>query len=142
MLKFKSNIELEEEIEKLNKSENYIWLVRIIEEQISREKDKNKVKKLKKELKDAVKKTQKNMKSFTQEVKFTKKQVDSIIEYFTKNVKNDPKNANGYDSLGDAYKAKGDKANAIKNYKKALTLNPAANIKAASEASLKELWAM
>lgn len=84
MLKFKSNIELEEEIEKLNKSENYIWLVRIIEEQISREKDKNKVKKLKKELKDAVKKTQKNMKSFTQEVKFTKKQVDSIIEYFTK----------------------------------------------------------
>lgn len=70
------------------------------------------------------------------------KQNDKAIEYFKMNVENDPTNANGYDSLGDGYKAKGDKENAIKNYKKALTLNPAANIKAASEASLKELGAL
>jgi tetratricopeptide (TPR) repeat protein len=69
-------------------------------------------------------------------------QYEKAIEYFLKNVKKDPKSANGFDSLGDAYKAKGDKVNAIKNYKKALSLNPAANVKAASEASLKELGAM
>ncbi|PHR70323.1 MAG: hypothetical protein COA67_08435 [Lutibacter sp.] len=69
------------------------------------------------------------------------KNYDRAVKVFMKNVKNDPTNANGYDSLGDAYKAKGDKKNAIKNYKKALTLNPAANVKAASEASLKELGA-
>jgi len=67
------------------------------------------------------------------------KQFDKAIEYFKKNVKNDPTNANGYDSLGDGYKANGEKELAIKNYKKALSLNPAANVKAASEASLKEL---
>ncbi len=70
------------------------------------------------------------------------KQYDEAIKYFKMNVKNDPKNENGYDSLGDVYKAKGDKANAIKNHKKALILNPLANIKVASEASLKELGAM
>lgn len=69
----------------------------------------------------------------------TAKQYNKAIEYFKKNVKSDPENANGYDSLGDGYKANGEKEKAIKNYKKALTLNPAANVKAASEASLKEL---
>ncbi len=70
------------------------------------------------------------------------RQYEKAIEYFLKNVKNDPTNANSYDSLGDGYKAKGDKANAIKNYKKALSLNPPAKVKAASEASLRELGAM
>lgn len=70
------------------------------------------------------------------------KQYDKAIEYFKKNVMSDSKNANSYDSLGDAYKAKGDKKSAIKSYKKALKLNPAANVKAASEASLKALGAM
>jgi tetratricopeptide (TPR) repeat protein len=69
-------------------------------------------------------------------------QNEKAIKYFKMNVKNDPTNANGYDSLGDGYKGKGDKANAIKNYKKALTLSPVANVKAASEASLKELGAL
>lgn len=69
-------------------------------------------------------------------------QYDKAIKYFKMNVKNDSTNANGYDSLGDGYKGKGDKENAIKNYKKALTLNPAANVKAASEASLKALGAL
>lgn len=64
------------------------------------------------------------------------------VKYFKMNVENNPEVANGYDSLGDGYKALGDKENAIKNYKKALTLNPPANVKAASEASLKELGAM
>ena len=67
---------------------------------------------------------------------------ERAIKYFKQNVENNPENANGYDSLGDGYKAIGDKNNAIKNYKKALTLNPAANVKAASEASLKELGAL
>lgn len=67
------------------------------------------------------------------------KQFDKAIEFFSKNVKNDPNTANGYDSLGDGYKATGEKEKAIKNYKKALSLNPPANVKAASEASLKEL---
>ncbi len=70
------------------------------------------------------------------------KQYDTAIKYFKMNVENDPTNANGYDSLGDGYKGKGDKKKAIKNYKKALTLNPVANVKAASEASLKELGAL
>jgi len=67
---------------------------------------------------------------------------EKAIKYFKQNVESNPENANGYDSLGDGYKAAGDSKNAIKNYKKALTLNPAANVKAASEASLKELGAL
>ncbi len=35
-----------------------------------------------------------------------------------------PNSFNVYDSLGEAYMAKGDKENAIKNYKKSLELNP------------------
>ncbi len=70
------------------------------------------------------------------------KQYDKAIEFFKRNVENDPTNANGYDSLGDGYKAIGEKGKAIKNYKKALTLNPIPGVKAASEASLKELGAM
>lgn len=70
------------------------------------------------------------------------KQYDKAIEYFKMNVKNDPDTANGYDSLGDGYKAMGEKEKAIKNYKKALSLNPPANVKAASEASLQELGAL
>lgn len=69
------------------------------------------------------------------------KQFDKAIEYFKKNVEADPENANSYDSLGDGYKAIGENDKAIKNYKKALALNPPANVKAASEASLKELGA-
>lgn len=68
-------------------------------------------------------------------------QNDKAIKFFKMNVESDPTNANGFDSLGDGYKAVGDKELAIKNYRKALTLNPAANVKAASEASLKELGA-
>ena len=50
-----------------------------------------------------------------------------------------PKDANVYDSLGEAYKTIGDKRNAIKNLKKALTLNPPPNVKTNSEKLLGEL---
>ena len=66
---------------------------------------------------------------------------DKAIKYFKLNVKNNPTNANVYDSLGEAYKAAGDKKNAIKNLKKSLTLNPPAAVKANSEKLLKELGA-
>lgn len=63
------------------------------------------------------------------------------LEYFLLNVKNNPASANAYDSLGEAYKITGDRENAVKSLKKALTLNPAANIKANSEKLLNELGA-
>lgn len=67
------------------------------------------------------------------------KDYDRAIKYFNTNAKSDPKNANWYDSLGEAYKAKGDKKNAIKHFKKALSLKPSDRIKANSEKNLKAL---
>lgn len=70
------------------------------------------------------------------------KDFDRAIKYLSINVKNDPKNANWHDSLGEAYKAKGENKTAIKHFKKSLALNPAANVKANSEKNLKELGAL
>lgn len=67
------------------------------------------------------------------------KDFDRALKYFKLNVKNNPKNANVYDSLGECYKSMGDKKSAIKNFKKSLSLNPPANVKANSEKHLKEL---
>lgn len=53
-----------------------------------------------------------------------------------------PKSANAWDSLGEAYALKGDKVNAIKSFKKSLSLDPAPNVKANSERYLKQLGAM
>jgi cytochrome c-type biogenesis protein CcmH/NrfG len=53
-----------------------------------------------------------------------------------------PESANAWDSLGEAYALKGDSKNAIKSFKKSLSLNPAANVKANSEKYLKQLGAM
>lgn len=64
---------------------------------------------------------------------------DKALKYFKLNVKNNPTNANVYDSLGEAYKTVGDKKNAIKNLKKSLSLNPPPGVKANSEKLLKEL---
>ena len=64
---------------------------------------------------------------------------DKALNYFKRNVKNNPTNANAYDSLGEAYKTMGDKKNAIKNLKKSLSLNPPANVRANSVKLLKEL---
>ncbi|SHH65754.1 DUF2911 domain-containing protein [Winogradskyella jejuensis] len=63
------------------------------------------------------------------------------IQYFNSNVKNSPDSANWHGSLADAYKAKGDKKLAIKHYKKALSLNPNARVKARVEKGLKEVTA-
>lgn len=64
------------------------------------------------------------------------------VKYMQLNVSNNPKSANAYDSLGEAYKAAGENKKAIKALKKALALNPPANVKANSEKLLKELGAM
>jgi len=67
---------------------------------------------------------------------------DKAIDILTINTKKFPKSANTWDSLGEAYALKGDKKNAIINFKKSLTLNPPANTKANSEKYLKQLGAL
>lgn len=67
------------------------------------------------------------------------KQNDLAIKFFKMNVKNNPKDPNVYDSLGEGYKTIGDNKNAIKNLKKSLSLNPPANVKSNSEKLLAEL---
>lgn len=64
---------------------------------------------------------------------------DKAIEVFVLNTERHPKSANAWDSLGEGYATKGDKANAIRCFKKSLSLNPAANVKANSEKFLKQL---
>ncbi len=68
--------------------------------------------------------------------------VDKAIQIFTVNTDRHPKSANAFDSLGEAYATKGDKANAIKNFKKSLSLNPPDNVRANSEKFLKQFGAM
>jgi len=70
------------------------------------------------------------------------KKNEKALELFLMNSKKYPKSANVWDSLGDGYKNIGDNKNAIKAYKKCLTLNPPAAVKTASESSLKALGAM
>jgi hypothetical protein len=68
--------------------------------------------------------------------------VDKAIEMFTLNTQRFPKSANTWDSLGEGYATKGDKPNAIKNFKKSLSMNPAPGVKANSEKFLKQLGAL
>jgi len=70
------------------------------------------------------------------------KDYDKAIEILTLNTKRYPKSANAWDSLGEAYAIKGDKQNAISNFKKSLTLNPPVGVKANSEKYLKQLGAL
>lgn len=67
---------------------------------------------------------------------------DKAIEVLTLNTQRYPKSANAWDSLGEIYALKGDKANAIKNFKKSLSLNPPENVKLNSEKYLKQLGAI
>jgi tetratricopeptide (TPR) repeat protein len=69
-------------------------------------------------------------------------QTDKAIEIFITNTKRFPKSANCFDSLGEGYATKGDKKNAIANFKKSLSMNPPANVKANSEKFLKDLGAL
>lgn len=52
------------------------------------------------------------------------KDLKKAITFFEYNISNFPGSANAYDSLGEAYRVKGDKARAIQNYKKSLKLDP------------------
>lgn len=67
---------------------------------------------------------------------------DKAIEILAVNTTRFPKSANAWDSLGEAYATKGDKTNAIKNFKKSLSLNPPDNVKANSEKFLKQFGAL
>lgn len=67
---------------------------------------------------------------------------DKAIEIFTMNAKRNPKSANCFDSLGEGYALKGDKTNAVKNFKKALDLDPPQNVRANSEKYLKQFGAL
>src|SRR6476620_2455894 len=68
-------------------------------------------------------------------------QQDKAIEMFILNTQRHPKSPNVWDSLGEGYAIKGDKKNAISNFKKSLSLDPPANVKANSEKYLKQLGA-
>jgi len=67
---------------------------------------------------------------------------ERALKYFQLNVKNNPTDANVYDSLGECYKTMGDNKNAIKNLKKSLSLNPPPLVKANSEKLLREMGAL
>ncbi len=51
-------------------------------------------------------------------------QVDRAIDVFLINTEQYPESANVWDSLGDGYRAKGDTAQAIASYQKALEIDP------------------
>lgn len=68
--------------------------------------------------------------------------LDEAVNIFVLNTKKYPNSANAFDSLGEAYVAKGDKKNAIASFKKSLSMNPPANVRANSEKFLKQLGAM
>ncbi|MGB7296263.1 MAG: tetratricopeptide repeat protein [Candidatus Aminicenantales bacterium] len=53
-----------------------------------------------------------------------KERFEDAVKIFQLNVEAYPEYANGYDSLAEAHAAKGDKAEAIKNYAKSLQLDP------------------
>ena len=64
------------------------------------------------------------------------------IDIFKMNTQRHPKSANTWDSLGEAYFLQGDKKKAAANFKKSLTLNPPANVRANSEKYLKQMGEM
>lgn len=67
---------------------------------------------------------------------------DKAIEVLTLVTQRYPKSPNAWDSLGEAYATKGDKDNAVKSFKKSLSLNPPANVRANSEKFLKQYGAL
>jgi hypothetical protein len=67
---------------------------------------------------------------------------DRAIEVFILNTQKHPKSANTFDSLGEAYATKGDKKNAILNFKRSLSLNPPDATRQNSEKYLKQLGAL
>lgn len=61
------------------------------------------------------------------------------LGYFKTNLKNNPDDPNMYDSLAECYKNMGNNKDAIKNFKKSLSMNPPMNVKANSIKNLNEL---
>jgi tetratricopeptide (TPR) repeat protein len=61
------------------------------------------------------------------------------LSFFRLNVKNNPDDPNVHDSLGECLKTMGQNKEAIKEFKKSLSLNPPANVKTNSIKHLKEL---
>lgn len=59
-----------------------------------------------------------------------RKQFKKAAQFFDLNIKNYPESFNAYESMGDFYVAIGNKEKAIKNYKKAISLNDDAFLKA------------
>ncbi|MEO8447804.1 MAG: serine hydrolase, partial [bacterium] len=53
-----------------------------------------------------------------------KDKIDKAIKVFKLNIEIFPENADGYDSLGEAYLKKGDRKNALENYEKSFQLDP------------------
>jgi len=66
-------------------------------------------------------------------------QFDQAIAFFQLNVERHPEVANCYDSLGEAYMAKGDNERAIQHFKMSLSKNPPPFVKANSIKNLKTL---
>jgi pimeloyl-ACP methyl ester carboxylesterase len=60
------------------------------------------------------------------------KHIDDAVRIFALNVETFPKDGNAYDSLGEAYAAKGDREAAMANYRKSLEFDPK-NLHAAAE---------
>ena len=55
---------------------------------------------------------------------YTRNAIDAAVAIFRLNMEAFPGSANTYDSLGEAYMVSGDKDLAIKNYQRAVELNP------------------
>jgi predicted negative regulator of RcsB-dependent stress response len=70
------------------------------------------------------------------------KKYTEAIDVLKLNTQKHPENPNTWDSLGEAYALAGDKKNAIANFKKALSMNPGAAVRANSEKYLKQLGAL
>ncbi|MFN8344158.1 MAG: DUF2911 domain-containing protein [Spirosomataceae bacterium] len=67
---------------------------------------------------------------------------DKGIEILALATQRFPKSANAWDSLGEAYALKGDKENAVKYFKKSLSMDPPEATKANSEKYLKQFGAL
>ena len=67
---------------------------------------------------------------------------DEAIKVLALNTERYPKSANTWDSLGEAYALKGDEKNAIKSFKKSLSMNPPENVRINSEKYLKHFGAL
>ena len=67
---------------------------------------------------------------------------DEAIKVLTLNTERYPKSANTWDSLGEAYALKGDEKNAIKSFKKSLSMDPPENVRLNSEKYLKQFGAL